>query len=54
MGTIVSELKGNETIQWATNLFIKVGLIGFIVLAIILIAKAALGFTFDFNASLGV
>ena len=47
-------LKENETVAWAIDKFLKVGLGGFLILSIILLLKAVLGLEFDFGMSLGI
>jgi len=51
---VLNNLKDSETVAWAVDKFLKVGLIGFIVLSVALIAKATMGFTFDVSVGLGL
>jgi len=51
---VLDTIKENETVQWAVDKFVKIGLGGFLVISVILILKAVLGFEFDFSASLGI
>jgi len=51
---VLDTLKENETVAWAVDKFLKVGLIGFLSLSVILLLKAVLGLEFDFSMGLGI
>ena len=51
---VFDKIKENETVAWATDKFVKAGLIGFIVLGSILILHEVLDLVIDVTVSFGV
>ena len=48
--TFIEDLKDNDAVQWAIDKFIKVGLVGFLIIAILLVMKIVFGLHFTFEA----
>jgi len=51
---VLDILKDNETVAWAVDKFLKVGLVSFLVYGSLLIADKVLGLTFNFTAGFGI